>query len=190
MIEKINIDKEFSGIDMQAVNLKNHEFDCCVFKDCNFANSDFSGTEFRECTFHNCNLSMIKLHDTYLKDTTFEHCKMLGINFQIVNNFLLAFSFNYCILNLSSFYKLEIEGTSFVSCEMNDVDFVSANLSKSIFENCNLQGAVFSQTNLSKADLSSSYNFNINPADNNIKKSKFSTYNLHGLLAHLDIEII
>ena len=48
----------------------------------------------------------------------------------------------------------------------------------------------FSQTILKNADLSTSYNFIIDPDSNNIKNAKFSVHGLAGLLAKYDIKIV
>ena len=72
---------------------------------------------------------------------------------------------------------------------MIETDFTEADLSDCKFNNCNLKNAFFSRTVLKNADLSSSYNFIIDPDDNIVKKAKFSLHGLPGLLAKYDIRI-
>jgi uncharacterized protein YjbI with pentapeptide repeats len=67
--------------------------------------------------------------------------------------------------------------------------FDNADLSGSVFTNCNLENAVFLGTNLEKADLSSSYNFLIDPEQNKVKKAKFSLVGAVGLLSKYGIVI-
>ena len=59
-----------------------------------------------------------------------------------------------------------------------------------ILSNSDLTDAIFEQTNLNKADLSQANNYNIDPDNNNIKKTKFSKFGLQGLLAKYDIDIV
>ena len=102
---------------------------------------------------------------------------------------MLSFSFDYCELRLSSFYKLKIPRTIFKNCGLQEVDFVEADLSNSAFESCDLTGAIFESTNLEKADLRSSVHYSINPEINKIKKAKFSLPAVIGLLDKYQIEI-
>jgi uncharacterized protein YjbI with pentapeptide repeats len=77
----------------------------------------------------------------------------------------------------------------FTNCDLQETDFAMAELVQSVFDNCNLAGAVFDATNLEKADFRTSYQFNVNPTTNKIKKARFGKDNLEGLLSHLDIII-
>jgi hypothetical protein len=43
---------------------------------------------------------------------------------------------------------------------------------------------------LKNADLSTSYNFTIDPENNVIKRAKFSVHGLPGLLAKFDIKVV
>ena len=52
-----------------------------------------------------------------------------------------------------------------------------------------MQRAFFDHTILKNADLSTSYNFIIDPDNNDINKAKFSVHGLAGLLAKYDIVI-
>ena len=66
---------------------------------------------------------------------------------------------------------------------------MDTDLSLSVFSNCDLAGAMFENTNLENSDLSSSFNFSIDPENNRIKKAKFSTSGIKGLLDKYDIII-
>jgi uncharacterized protein YjbI with pentapeptide repeats len=63
-------------------------------------------------------------------------------------------------------------------------------MSGALFENCDLERATFEKTILEKADMSTSFNYSIDPERNMIKKAKFSRNGLAGLLEKYDIEII
>jgi uncharacterized protein YjbI with pentapeptide repeats len=73
---------------------------------------------------------------------------------------------------------------------MKEVNFIGATLSNSVFENCNLDNAVFNDTQLAGADFTSAYNYKIDPEFNPMKKAKFSTQGIPGLLDKYDIKIL
>jgi uncharacterized protein YjbI with pentapeptide repeats len=72
---------------------------------------------------------------------------------------------------------------------MKGVDFTECDLSSASFVNCNLENATFDQTKLEKADLSTAYNYTIDPERNYIKKAVFSSEGLSGLLTKYDLKI-
>ena len=166
------------------------EYENCTFNGCNFSGKDLSHITFTECTFNGCNISLAKLTNTGLRDLKFTDSKLLGLHFEDCSDFLFAVFFENCILNLSSFYKQKLKKTLFKDCSLHEVDFTEADLSSSIFENSDLSGAKFEKTNLEKADLSTSFNYSIDPELNRIKKAKFSIDGITGLLDKYDIEIV
>ncbi len=109
--------------------------------------------------------------------------------FNDCNEFGMSFKFEGCALNNSVFYKSTIRKTQFKNSKLIEVDFSEADISNSVISNCDLSGAIFDRTNLEKADLRTSFNYTINPAQNNLRKTKFSLSEVHGLLRHLDIEV-
>ena len=134
-------------------------------------------------------MSMAKLTKTAFRDCVFTGCKLLGLHFDHCNDFLFAASFDNCILNLSSFYKLKIKKTAFKNSTLHEVDFSATDLSAALFANCDLSGAIFDTTILEKADFRTAYNYSINPEINKIKKAKFSVAGIAGLLDKYDIVI-
>jgi uncharacterized protein YjbI with pentapeptide repeats len=169
--------------------INNREFEECIFKNCDFSNSDFSNTTFMDCEFIDCNLSMINLSGTFLKTVVFKNCKLLGIQFQSVQDFLFNVQFQDCVLDYSSFANKKMPKTKFNSCSLKEVSFIGANLNHSIFENCNLERAIFNETELSGSDFRTAYNYTIDPEFNPMKKAKFSTQGIIGLLDKYDIKI-
>jgi len=182
-------DLDLKNENYSKVELSKGDYDNCFFTDCNFSNSDLSDVNFAECLFVDCDFSNAKLNNSSFKDVSFTNCKLMGLHFDYCNKFLLEFSFKECILNFSSFYKLDIKNTTFQNCKLEEVEFVEANLSNSIFQDCDLSQAIFENTILEKADLSTSYNFTIDPETNQIKKAKFSRQNIIGLLDKYNITI-
>ncbi len=165
------------------------EYDVCHFTNCNFSNSDLSNVIFIDCTFSACNLSGAKLNKTSLRDCTFKDCKLLGLHFFNCHDFLFAVTFENCNLNLASFYRMKIKKTIFKNCNLQEVDFSEADLSAALLDNCDLALSVFSNTILEKADLKTAYNYSIDPETNYIKKAKFSSNGIAGLLDKYDLEI-
>lgn len=185
----VNVDKIFENVDFTESTFQKGEYDSCTFKNCNFSNSNFSENEFLECKFINCNLSNVELMNTAFKEVCFEGCKLMGVNFEKCNPFLLNFSFKNCQLSFAIFFKLDIPGCKFDDCDLQEADFAEANISKSRFGNCNLLKAVFKSTNLEGANLYSSYNYSINPILNKIKKAHFSKEGALGLLTDFNVKI-
>ena len=80
--------------------------------------------------------------------------------------------------------------TKFNSCSLKDTTFIGTNLTSAIFENSNLDGAIFNNTQLASADFSKASHFKIDPEFNPMKKAKFSTQGIIGLLDKYDIKIV
>ncbi|WP_085537327.1 pentapeptide repeat-containing protein [Massilibacteroides vaginae] len=182
-------DEIFEREDFTLTALEKGEYESCAFNGCNFAEYNLSGFNFINCAFTDCNLSLAKLDKTAFQDVVFTGCKMLGLQFDMCNEFSLSFSFNNCLLNHSVFYKRKIKKTSFLNSQLREVDFTEADLSNSVFDNCDLLGATFEFTNLEKADLRTAYNFTLDPEGNRIKKAAFSLSGLPGLLNKYELNI-
>jgi fluoroquinolone resistance protein len=165
------------------------DYENCSFINCDFSEANLSDLNFLECEFIGCNLSLVKLNNTSLREVKFKKCKLLGLHFEDCNNLLITIDFEDCILNISSFFKLNLKRTRFINSKIIDVDFTETDLNKSIFENCDLKSTTFQNTNLEGADFRSSYNYSIDPELNRIKKAKFSIPWIAGLLDKYDIDI-
>ena len=72
---------------------------------------------------------------------------------------------------------------------MTEVDFTETNLNEASFDNSELSGAIFIQSNLEKADFRTAINFSINPQQNSIRKARFLSTGLAGLLHNYQIVI-
>lgn len=182
-------DQTFSKQDYTKFPLTKGEYEQCVFVNCDFSDSDISEISFSLCEFRGCNMSMTKVRSTSLQNIIFKDSKMLGIQFDICNQFLLEFSFENCLLNFASFYAMKIPKTIFKNCSMQEVNFTGTDMSGGIFENCDLTKAIFDRTNLQNADFTSSYWYLINPEENTLKKARFSLSGIPGLLSKYDVII-
>jgi uncharacterized protein YjbI with pentapeptide repeats len=132
---------------------------------------------------------MAHIENTAFKEVQFVHCKMLGLDFQGVNSFLLALSFTHCQLEISSFRNRQLRGTVFNNCRLEEVDFSEADLSAASFVDCDLNRAIFAQTNLERTDFSTAFNYSLDPEMNRMKKAVFSRTDLAGLLQKYQLEI-
>ncbi|MEM9024429.1 MAG: pentapeptide repeat-containing protein, partial [Bacteroidota bacterium] len=98
-------------------------------------------------------------------------------------------AFSHSQLQLCTFTGMKLNSTLFQSCQLHEVDFSEANLSEARFDACDLQGATFERTILHRADFRTARNFTIHPERNALKKARFSSRHLAGLLQHHDLDI-
>jgi uncharacterized protein YjbI with pentapeptide repeats len=185
----IHTHKTFEKVSFIDKKVTNREYEDCIFKNCDFSNSNFSNNTFMDCEFIDCNLSMTLLGNTSLKTVHFKNCKLLGIQFHLCTDFLFCVSFEDCTLDYSSFANKIMPKTKFNTCAMKEVSFIGANLTNSTFENCNLDNSIFNDTQLAGADFRTAYNYKIDPEFNPMRKAKFSTQGIVGLLDKYDIKI-
>jgi len=179
----------FENVDYTSARLATGIYESCIFRACSFNSSDLSDVSFSDCQFHSCDISLAQLHNAVFKDVKFISCKLLGLHFDDCNKLFFSVDFEECNLNLASFSKLKIKGRQFQNCSLNDTDFARADLTGTKFYNCDMRGAIFESTILEKSDLSTSFNFLIDPENNRLKKARFSLQGIPGLLGKYDIVI-
>ncbi len=182
-------DQTFDKINFTEKPLLKGEYENCIFTNCNFEETNLTEFKFIDCEFRDCNWSLVLLHGTVLRDVKFIDCKMLGLQFESCNDFGLAFSFENCQLNHSTFFQMNIKKTIFRNCQLREIDFSESNLTNVIFDNCDLAQAIFINTVLEKADFRTAYNYSFDPENNRIRKAKFSILGITGLLDKYDIVI-
>jgi fluoroquinolone resistance protein len=182
--------KSFERIDYTLIPLDRGEYENCSFENCNFYSSDLSHITFRACKFIDCDFSLATILNTGLNDVCFKDCKLLGVQFETCNPFLLAVDFENCLLKLSVFQKLKLKKTSFKNCNLQEADFSETDLSAAVFDNCDFNRAIFYKTLLEKADFRTAFNYSsIDLENNRIKKAKFSRSGVVGLLDKYGIEL-
>ncbi len=181
--------ERFTAQDYTAQPLPVAEYYDCDFSTCNFAGTDLSQIVFENCSFEGCDLSNAKLKGTAFKTVQFRECKLLGLQFDDCNPFQLEMVFQECVLDYSIFYKLKLRSNWFGNCQLHKVDFTEADLSNARFDGCDLAGAVFEATNLEGADFRTATNYRIDPESNRLKKARFSSMGLAGLLGKYGIVI-
>lgn len=181
--------KEFEHIDYTQERLARGEYEACTFTDCTLTNADLTGMEFVRCEFIACDLSLAKLNHTSFRSVRFKDCKLLGLNFENCNEFGFEAGFEDCQLVRSSFYRMKLKRAIFRRCRLHETDFAESDLSDAVFDNCDLTNARFEKTTLERADFTSAYNYTIDLELNRVRKAKFSSSGLAGLLAKYDLEI-
>ncbi|CAG5068512.1 hypothetical protein DYBT9623_01243 [Dyadobacter sp. CECT 9623] len=158
-----------------------------TFNNCTF--SDLSGIDFIDCVFKSCNLSNAVVKNCKMSDIIFSNCKLTGVNFSEAKDFAFAVKFEECILDYAIFERKKLNKSFFTKSKIHGADFTQADLSKSKIHDCDFWDAVFVNTNLAGLDFTTSKNFTIDPTSNNIRKAKFLSSDLAGLLTKFDIII-
>jgi len=181
--------KTFTKVTAEAITDKKQVFENCKFLNCDFSYADFYAIVFADCYFEDCNLSLVKLPGTGLQNVQFKNCKLSGADFSKSLDFLFEINFTNCILDNAIFYKKKNKKAKFEDCSLIETDFTEADLTDVKFINCNLNRAFFDRTILKNADLRTSYNYTIDPDNNNIKKARFSVHGVAGLLSKYDVKI-
>ncbi|MEO8774363.1 MAG: pentapeptide repeat-containing protein [Gelidibacter sp.] len=182
--------EQFSNTDFTDNSFQKAEYDNCTFTNCNFTDADLSSITFIECEFDTCNFSNANIKHTTFREVDFMDCKLIGVQFQDCNPFLLSFGFSNCQLQFSSFYKLKLKGIKVVNCNLNQANFTETDLTNALFDNCDFKHAIFEHTILKSVDFSLSENIIFDPENNTITKAKFSKENVLGLLHHHQITIV
>lgn len=78
----------------------------------------------------------------------------------------------------------------FENCKMHSINFSQADLSKIHFIECDLFESIFNGPNLSGVDFTRAQNFSFDPTLNSVRKAKFLTQDLPGLLDKFDLVIV
>ena len=123
-------DTHFNQEDFSSSPLLKSEYENCKFTNCDFSSSNLSEIKFVESKFIDCNFSNADVSFVSLVDVIFKNCKMIGLQFETMNEFGFAAEFDNCQLDHSSFYKMKIGRTSFRNCQLHNVDFTEADIEK------------------------------------------------------------
>lgn len=181
------LDQTFENIVFQSQMLSREGYDNCVFINCTFSNADFGDVSFMDCCFNVCNFSLAKMDNVQIKDVLFKSCNLIGVDLSVCSSFLFKAAFDDCQMDLIIATGIHLKGTHFTHCSLKEADFTEANLTSASFEGCNLDRAIFAKTNLEKTDFTKAVNYTFNPSNNILKKTKFSSSGIRGLLAPFDI---
>jgi uncharacterized protein YjbI with pentapeptide repeats len=116
-------DKIFEKEDFSEHTLHKGFYENCRFIDCNFSNTNLAEFNFSDCSFSGCNLSTVTLTKTVFADVQFKECKMIGLHFEDCNPAPFIASFEDCVLDFSSFYKVKIKKFIFKKSTIRDGGF-------------------------------------------------------------------
>lgn len=192
--ESYYADQTFKGITWERSQLVSVEFDECTFIDCSFVESQFVNCKFSECTFQRCDLTMAQLAGSLFASPVFEESKLVGIDWTLAAwpplRLQNALRFSRCAMGHSTFIGLKLSRMQLTDCTAANVDFREADLSKVDFSGTDLSASMFHHTELAGADLSRARNYQIRPADNNLKGAKFSLPEAITLLQNLGIKLV
>lgn len=163
------------------------EFEECTFRKLDLSRMAFSGSSLVNCRFEACNLSGIELKNTKLYDISFINCKLAHVDFGSCNAFGFHVDFQECVLDYTVFLNRKLKKSHFIDCSLKEAYFLKCDLTGTAFKHCNLELTKFEDNNLTQVDFASSYNMEINPDSNKLKKARFSLESLPGLLTKHDL---
>lgn len=179
---------------LEAGRLEGSEFDQCLFERCVFAQSALSHCHFTSCRFVGCDLSNITVPSSRFRDVRFEGTKLLGIDWTKAEGMADAhaptsLSFVECVLDLSSFFGLNLRAAVMERCSAKEIDLSEADLRDAVCRGTNFAGAKFHATNLERADLRGASGYSIDPRANKVKGGRFSLPEAVALLRGFDVVI-
>ena len=99
MPPSIHDNETFEDVSYAEELVRGEEYHDCIFKKCDFSNSESYNCKFIDCMFEGCNLSMMRPDGTTLNNAVFKHCKILGVNFSKCQDFLFTVRFESCMLD-------------------------------------------------------------------------------------------
>lgn len=175
--------EEIRNRDFQNSKLLQKEYEECIFQNCNFKGSNLSTKRFHDVIFKNCDFSAVDLKHAILSEVSFESCKLLGLNFSLLDSFLLSFrannsDFSYSIFSGLKVRKETFKNSNFTKCLFEEVDFQECS-----FVQCNFLEATWEKCNLAHVDFISSENVVFDLESNYSKGAKFQLHQLPGLIS-------
>ncbi|MHC1782285.1 MAG: pentapeptide repeat-containing protein [Anaerolineaceae bacterium] len=183
---------EFKKLDLRFGLVSEKRFQGCTFSKCSFNETIFQSCVFHDCTFKACDLSLAKLPGCSFKAVKFENCQLIGLDWTETawaggRVIFKAADFTGCVLNYSTFMGLDLKGAALRKCIAREVSFEEADLTKADCRGTDFSGSRFNHTNLTEADFTRALSYAISPADNTLKKTRFSLPEAMSLLHALDI---
>ncbi len=187
--------------------LDNDEVEDLVFEEEDLSGTDLRGKYFRGCRFEHLRLSEVALTDCTLEDCVFESCdltmatvagaafhdvlfrrtKLMGVDWTDVRGVIFEATFEDCNLSHATFAKRKLRGLQIRNSRVHEATFLEVDLRQAVFAGSDLQGARFIATDLQEADLSEAQNYEINPTENRLNKTRFSQEAALALVADLGV---
>jgi len=191
--EKIFENHEFYEVNFRNLKLENNEFHNKIFENCYFSESKFTNCQFIDCEFKSCNLSNTRFKNTSFVEIIFDECKLIGVNWTQAKWPIIKLNspvqFYKCNISDSSFYELDLKEIVIEACVAHRVDFREDDFSNGNFTLTDFDGSLFLHTKLVSVDFTECINYGVDPNQNDIRKSIFSTPDVLNLLNSFDITI-
>ena len=187
-------DLEFKKLEARETRFQGKFFNRCTFIKCNFNGTVFQNCRFRDCVFKNCDLSLVNLKGSSFSNTSFEDSILIGIDWTLSSwgtgkIFFKQVDFSGCVLNYSSFMGLNLKKVTMKKCIAHEMGFQESDLTQANLTLSDLKDSRFAHTNLTETDLRGARDYQIDPTQNTLKKTRFSMPEVMSLLYCLDIEI-
>lgn len=187
-------DQVFNELHLGQAHLDSNEFHDCIFVRCNFVETTFRNCRFINCVFQHCDLSLVQVPDSSFAATRFENSKVIGVNWAKAHwpeaRLWDSLCFSKCAISHSTFIGLNLRRIQIQDCLATNVDFRETDLYQADFSGTDLSDSLFLNTDLTEADLSDAHNYQMDPRQNVIKKTKFSLPEAMSLLYSMDIILI
>jgi uncharacterized protein YjbI with pentapeptide repeats len=179
-------DATFAGLEARERRFADKELVNCTFTGAQLAGAAFVRCKLIDCVFKASDLSNVKLTGSTLRDVTFEETKLLGVDWTDLAA-ASHLAFRRAVLSMGNLRGVDARKWVLDHCVARELELAHANLPEADLRGTDFAGARFLQTNLAKADLRGALNYALRPADNVLKKARFSMPEATTLLYGLDI---
>lgn len=187
----------FTDLVMDHQILEEITFLSCTFTKCDFHESQLKNCVLRDCSFKQCDLNLLLVDGSTFQNIFFEKSKLIGVNWSKASwgkasfhQLIKKINFHECVLNYSTFMQIHLPKIEMERCIAKEVNFNEADLSGASLRYTDFEGSMFAHTNLTETDFCHAENYNIDPVQNTLKKTRFSLPEAMSLLYNLDIEIV
>ena len=169
---------DLSFSDEKSLNdIKDIEFNGCLFKNIDFSDCKLKNIDFINCSFESCNLPNMDICEKLISRCEFINSSLVG--FSVIESNLKDVSFynsNISYMNMSS----KLKNVSFTNSNMTGARLFENEFNNVIIDKCNLTDAEIYKTKLNNMDLSNSV---LNGINADLESIKGVTIDLTGICA-------
>jgi len=186
-------EQEIKDQQYEDQSFENFEFVECNFTKCQFLNIKLTNCKFKNCKFNNCVIGNVKFLYSEAKNLEFVNSVLIGIIWNDLKNkgieTAIFRSMKSCTIKYNYFTNLKLVKYDFSGSQFDESYFEECKLTDAKFNGVNLHGTKFIKCDLSGADFRDALEYEIDIADNKLKKAKFSFPEVVSLLSSLNIII-
>ncbi len=142
---------DFSGSNLNGINLEGSYLKSCVFKGGSMENANLKNSIINECDFTLSSMNKSDLSLSQILKTDFSNSLLLDMDFNGIKGSNSVF-YN-CILRNSSFQWSDLIGARLNSCDLEGSDFWGSNLSNANLSNSNFKNSRLLEVNLNRSIL-------------------------------------